>query len=333
MSQPSTRRPATPPPARRRLVAATVALALLISACGNSDDDGDAAGGGSGSAGTGIIHAGYLGDYSLIDEEFGTMVSVSVEDGVRTIETNALPNHDTGDFPNDGNPNTITEQDLTWEFPSEGTFIGDASSVRMTGVAVNGVKFEPGTGESVSCSSGENYRIEALQDLYDLGLDFNNAHVQPTGEYHYHGISELLVDAYDNDGDLVHIGFASDGFLIYYSKSGAYDSGYLLSDEARDGEGCVASGPDRDEIDLAGTAPDGSYTSDYVYDEAAGDLDACNGTTIDGTYAYIVTDTYPFIGRCLNGEPSADAGGGGGQGGPPGGEAPDAAAPGQAPGG
>ncbi len=124
---------------------------------------------------------------------------------------------------------------------------------------------------------------------------------------------------YDNDGDLVHIGFASDGFLISYSKSGAYDSGYLLSDEARDGEGCVASGPDRDEIDLAGTAPDGSYTSDYVYDEAAGDLDACNGTTIDGTYAYIVTDTYPFVTRCLNGETSGDAGPGGP---PPEGEAP-----------
>ena len=53
-------------------------------------------------------------------------------------------------------------------------------------------------------------------------LDFNNAHVQPTGEYHYHGISELLVDAYASDDDLVLVGFAADGHLMYYSKSGAY---------------------------------------------------------------------------------------------------------------
>jgi hypothetical protein len=56
-----------------------------------------------------------------------------------------------------------------------------------------------------------------------------------------------------------------------------------------------------------------------VWSDATGDLDECNGTEIDGTYAYIVTDTYPFISRCLNGEASADAGPGGP---PPDGEAP-----------
>jgi len=78
---------------------------------------------------------------------------------------------------------------------------GAQTEVRTTGVAVNGVKFEPGTAETVTCDSGETLRVEALQDINDLGLDFNNAHVQPTGEYHYHGASELLADA-DSTGDV-----------------------------------------------------------------------------------------------------------------------------------
>ena len=258
------------------------------------------------------------------------MVTVTVDGATRTIETNALPDHDTGDFPNSGNPNEITAQDLTWEFPTDPEFTGTATDVRVSGVAVNGVKFEPGTAETLTCSSGENYRIEALQDVYDLGLDFNNAHVQPTGEYHYHGISSLLVGAYETDEDLVHIGFAADGHLIYYSKSDAYASGYALSTEDRSGTDCLASGPNGTTIDVDGTAADGTYTSDWVWSADTGDLDACNGITIDGEYAYLITDEYPFVGRCLNGEftgggpdGAPPAGGGEGAAGTPRGGAPD----------
>ncbi|SVB78071.1 uncharacterized protein METZ01_LOCUS230925, partial [marine metagenome] len=48
----------------------------------------------------------YLGSYTLVDEEFGTMVTVAVDGSIRTIDSNALPDHETGDFPNNGNPNT-----------------------------------------------------------------------------------------------------------------------------------------------------------------------------------------------------------------------------------
>ena len=134
---------------------------------------------------------------------------------MRSIASNALPNHTTGDFPNSGNPNRISEQDVIHEFTTKPVYTGSSTEVLTTGVAINGVKFEPGTAESVACASGEFYRIEALQETYNLGLDSNNAHVQPTGEYHYHGVSQLLVDAFSTETDLVHIGFAADGFLIY----------------------------------------------------------------------------------------------------------------------
>lgn len=300
------------------VVAALLVTALAGAACststgdtaGGSDpestttgDSGSTIGTGVGDEVTGTLpESEYLGSYTLTDEEFGTMTTVTVEDGVRTIETNALPDHETGEFPNPGNPNSIRAQDQTWEFPADPQWSGEASEVRVPGVAVNGVKFEPGTAETVSCDTGETYRVEAIQGVYDLGLDFNNAHVQPNGEYHYHGISQLLVGAYDHEEDLVHVGFAADGHLIYYSKSGALSSGYVLSEQARSGTDCAISLPGGEAFDLEGSEPDGTYSSDWVHDGSTGDLDECNGTTIDGEYAYFVTDTYPYVSRCLKGD-------------------------------
>lgn len=263
-----------------------------------------------------VANAGYLDSYTLIDDSFGTQVTVTVDGDTRTIGSNTLPNHETGDFPNSGNPNTISEQDSSWTLTTDPTYTGQVSIVRETGVALNGVKFEPGTAESTECSSGEAYRIEGLQDMFDLGMDFNNAHVQPTGEYHYHGVSELLVDAFASGEDLVLVGFAGDGHLMYYSKSSAYQSSYSLSTTERSGTDCAYRGTS---VNLDGTSPDGTYVSDWVYTDGAGDLDECNGTTIGDEYAYVITEDYPYIPRCLMGE-STEA-------------APDGAAPGGAPGG
>lgn len=345
-----------------RLLAILAALLLLLSACGGDDTDAasttsDAAAAATSDADTDLVvddedddhdhdedddhghddedhdhdddavsvtdMSGYLGDYTLTDEEFGTEVTVTVADGVRTIVANSLPNHETGDFPNSGNPNTISEQSLSFEFTTEPVYTGTASFAQMPGVGLNGVTFEPGTAETATCSSGETYRIEALQDLYDLGLDMNNAHVQPGGQYHYHGLSELMVHAFDSDEDLVLVGFAADGHLMYVSKSDAYASSYSLSTETRTGTDCLISGPAGTVVDLEGTTPDGTYGSDWAYTEGAGDLDECNGIEIDGTYAYVITDEYPYIPRCLMGEAANTGGPGGGEAGEGQGSLPD----------
>lgn len=264
----------------------------------------------------------YLGSYNIEDTGFGTSVSVVVENQAktRTIESNALPNHETGEFPNPGNPNTISAQNKSWTLTTEPTFVGSATPVRETGVAVNGIKFEPGTAERATCASGEVHRIEAIQDITDLGLDFNNAHVQPTGEYHYHGVSELLVDLYSSDQDLVHVAFAADGHLIYYSKSGAYQASYRLGEGAREGTNCTYTpgGPIGGETITFGSDKDGSLTSDWDYNASYGQLDECNGVTVDGQYIYLITNEYPYVPRCLMGEVSAQGPGGGPGEGPPG---------------
>jgi len=55
-------------------------------------------------------------------------------------------------------------------------------------------------------------------------------------------------------------------------------------------------------VDMDGTNPDGTYDLDWIYEEGTGNLDACNGATINREYVYFLTNEYPYIPRCLNGE-------------------------------
>ena len=265
-----------------------------------------------------MVTSEYLGSYAISDPERGTEVVVTVDGDSRKIVSNTLPNHDVGTFPNEGNPNTMTAQAREWTLPLNPTFTGGAQWMREAGVAINGVKFEPQTAERFTCASGEVYSIEALEGFLDFGVDNNNAHVQPTGEYHYHGISQNLVDVSSQGADLVHIGFANDGFFIYYSPSNQYTPSYALKTDARTGTDCAYEKPGTlIEQEMEGTVPDGSFVSDWEYVEGKGDLDKCNGIEIGGQYAYVITDEYPYIPRCLNGEVENTGPGAGGQGGPP----------------
>ncbi|MGC6430990.1 MAG: YHYH protein [Jejuia sp.] len=248
----------------------------------------------------------YFGAYTLEDKGFGTRTIVKITGNVRTMVTNALPNHETGEFPGPGNPNTISAQNKTYSFPLNPKYIGVPNWVREPGVALNGVKFEPGTAEVVECDTGENYRVEAFQNMINLGLDFNNAHVQPSGAYHYHGTPTSVVESFDTGEDLVHVGFALDGFPIYYSKSGMYKPSYKLLGGNREGEDCTYE-TRRSSRDISiGGHHDGTYTSDFEFVEGSGDLDECNGINLDGNYIYLVTDEFPYVSRCLMGEVSTN---------------------------
>jgi hypothetical protein len=267
------------------------------------------------------LDSNYLGSYAIEVTGYGTQVSVTVSDqaNTRTIESNALPNHETGTFPNSGNPNTISEQNKSWTFTTDPVFVGTAAFAREPGVAINGVKFEPDTAERATCTSGEVHNIEAIQDITDLGLDFNLAHVQPTGEYHYHGVSDMLVEVFNTDQDLVHVAFAADGFLIYYSKSSAYEASYQIGTDDRDGTNCTYTQGGGGSTIVFGPQKDGSLKSDWEFSADYGDLDECNGITIDGQYIYLITNDYPYIPRCLMGQfsESAPAGAGADVGGAP----------------
>lgn len=99
-------------------------------------------------------------------------------------------------------------------------------------VAVNGVPFDPGTAEYWKNDRTSGWHIEAIGGGKSLGLDRNNAHVQPNGAYHYHGIPTGLLSNLNGNGGQSLIGYAADGFPIY-AQTSENRSSYELKKGAR----------------------------------------------------------------------------------------------------
>ena len=125
----------------------------------------------------------------------------------RILTGNGIPNHEVGTFPNANNPNTISEQNVSETFtlcPELVSETGEPAGGPAGAIAyaINSVKFDPATagrcnddGECSLAQGQGNWSIEALgHETFDFGDDMNHAHVQPSGEYHYHGMPELLID-------------------------------------------------------------------------------------------------------------------------------------------
>lgn len=251
----------------------------------------------------------------------------SCDSTTRSLSGNGIPNHEVGDFPNAGNPNTIGAQTVTASLPLSPSNSGTSNSNTISiGYALNSVKIEPNTdgscGDTVdSCvlaQGRDQWRIEALgQTTFDFGTDMNNGHVQPTGAYHYHGMPEKLVEKISPNKDkMVLVAWALDGYPMYarYGYQSADDANSTLV-ELR-GSYQLKSTPDTGRI-ATSELPMGTFAQDYEYVAGSGDLDDCNGRTgvtpeyPNGTYYYMFTDSYPYAPRCLKGEFTADLPGGG----------------------
>ena len=256
-----------------------------------------------------VVTAIDLDAYIQAFDEMYSSITIVWSDASWTIKSNGLPSHETGSFPNSGNPNTISEQDETYTITRYPVKTEIPTAVQVPGIAFNGVFYEPGTAETWQNDPTSGWNYEALQDTINLGLDDNNAHVQPTGAYHYHGIPTLFVEeqAQVSGSDLVMVGLASDGFPMYVSINKSHTPSYQLKTGTR------PDGP--------GGSYDGTFTQDFTFQEGSGTLDQCNGTTIttkeypDSTYAYLITETFPYITRCVYGtpDPSFKKGPGGGR--------------------
>lgn len=217
-------------------------------------------------------------------------VDVSETGSKTCIASNGIPDHTTGNFPNRGNPNRIKSQNIKFCVTSSPTK-GDRANyrVRTVGIATNGILIRPGTADWYDASSprghsrdrSSGWNLEGIGSK-KLGTDNQNAHVDHRGIYHYHGMPAALI----NTGEGTLMGYAADGFEIHYAGTSAQAS-YTLKAGKR------------------ATAPfgkhDGTYNQDWEYNAGAGNLDQCNGATVNGTYTYFATDSYPFFPRCLYG--------------------------------
>lgn len=201
---------------------------------------------------------------------------------------------------------------------------------RHYGVALNGVFFSPAPGPPfiyTNKNTGEfnwDWVFEPTNNQGDsteqVMLDCASAHTNASG-YHYHGeMFQYLetespgITSLGSLSEVHHVGWASDGFPIVY-KFGPDANGQMkellpsfqLKDGERPGDGIEAPcGPYT-----------GKYSVDYEYINGLGDLDECNGIESDITietalgletfqYYYVVTSSFPQIGRCLKGNVSLD---------------------------
>lgn len=263
---------------------------------------------------------------SLVYSAFNTTPSVnatstsswSCSSTTRNLTANGLPDHAVGTFPNANNPNAISAQTVTASLhlaPSlSATVTTLGPGTVATGYVLNGVKIDAATAgactdASVCSMTGNtgNWSIEALgQTSFNFGADSNNAHVQPGGTYHYHGMPEGFVSKLNKGVAMTLIGWAADGFPIYARY------GYTLATDATSAIKVIASSyrlKTTIPVNRPSTAsyPLGTFKQDYEYVAGLGDLDECNGRTgvtpefPAGTYHYFATDTYPYLQRCVKG--------------------------------
>jgi hypothetical protein len=236
------------------------------------------------------------------------------------LTSNSIPDHEVGAFPNTGNPNTIAEVAASAKFTlapvatSTATTLGGPRGA--VAYALNGIKFDPDTGGTcddtgANCSAAGgtgNWRMEALgQKSFNFGVDSSNAHVQPDGEYHYHGLPEGYISKLNKGQTMTLIGWAADGFPVYarYGYSTATDA--TSSIKAMTGSYKTKATPDtnRPATNLYAM---GTFKQDWEYVAGSGDLDECNGRIgvtpqfPKGIYHYYATDTYPFAQRCVKGK-------------------------------
>ncbi len=283
----------------------------------------------TGTASTTGSTAGVLCNYTDSTANSSTSVNATSTSSwtcgtARVLAANGLPDHAVGTFPNSGNPNTISAQTVAASYtltPALTTVASELGGPRgATGYVLNGVKIDASTAGScnnagTSCSLIDNsgaWSIEALgQTSFNFGTDSNNAHVQPDGAYHYHGMPEgFITKRGGGPTKMTLIGWAADGFPIYarYGYTVATNASSALK---------VITGSYQKVTTVSSTRPStttyplGTFRQDWEYKAGSGDLDECNGRTgvtpefPNGTYHYYATDSYPYLQRCVKGAVTA----------------------------
>lgn len=319
-------RVSTLPRAAAAKVGCVVMLAALAACGGGGSGSTDSTSGGGTTPTAGTSTADVLCSYASSTYNASASVKAtatatwSCSSTRRQLSANGLPDHDVGASPNGANPNTISAQSITFSGPVS-PVLGSAATALGgprgdIGFILNGVKIDAGTGGSCndsgsSCTLLGNagaWSIEALgQSSFNFGVDVNNAHVQPTGLYHYHGMPEGFIAKLGKGQAMTLVGWAADGFPIYarYGYSVAADAASAIKVIRSSYRLKAAPGANRPATSLY---PMGTFLQDYEYVAGLGDLDECNGRTgvtpefPKGIYHYYATDTYPYLQRCVKGQ-------------------------------
>ncbi|MEE3234481.1 MAG: YHYH protein [Candidatus Latescibacterota bacterium] len=265
----------------------------------------------------------------ITGKSFSGDVTISVSGSKCLFTTNAIPNHDMGeggDF-----ATAISTQNLSYEITttpvqagSPTTNIWKASVILLNGGTVDllpAACYGEGNNalgtEKIGCGPDlidHPWRYDAMSPLNSFGTDIHNAHVQPDGMYHYHADPNAIFEGDCNTMTAASpvIGFAADGFPVYGScinVNGTIRSAQS-SYQLKDGGGLRQSvagyqTPTAGNGGIASSNYDGQFRGDWEYTAGLGDLDQCNGMTVDGQYGYYVTSSFPWVLACYSGTPDA----------------------------
>jgi len=236
---------------------------------------------------------------------FDASVQITNDESLCSLWSNAIPNHDFNDQ-SAAFAHEVAQQEKTFVIARNPAIAAVTTALALStynAVMLNGVVVDLlaagcyGVGDGfIGCFNlNTPWRYDPMSPNSSFGTDQHNAHTQPDGRYHYHGDPLAMYDDNPGPNGSPVIGFAADGFPIYgpYFYDGIEVrkaiSGYTLK------LGTRPSGP--------GGSYDGTFIDDYEY-TAAGDLDECNGMTVDGQYGYYVTAAYPWILGCFKGTPN-----------------------------
>ncbi len=257
--------------------------------------------------------AAYVNDYKsnaldvATSENYKGDLKITVLDEQCVFTTNAIPNHNLNDGAQSF-PNSIAEQFDEYRIPLSPQRAADTTPLSLSvdnAIMLNGVKvdilaagcFGVGNGKIGCDDISQPWRYDPLFSASGFRVDSHNAHTQPDGTYHYHGAPNALFSATEVVESPV-VGFAADGFPIF----GSYfiDNGTVRkvrsSYRLKSGERPSGSGQ-------PGGVYDGTFRDDYEFIAGAGDLDACNGMVVEGSYRYYITDEFPYVLGCFSGTP------------------------------
>lgn len=254
-------------------------------------------------------------------------VTISANDSACTLAVNEVPNHDFNDD-NARFPANVSEQNGNYSIPVSPNFanrttqltLGIVNVVTLNGVVVDllaaacyDVGNEPLGSEKTGCGTDQinnPWRYDPMSSLNNFGTDSHNAHTQPDGTYHYHGDPLAMYDLNCETAATASpvIGFAADGFPVYGPcftdpTSGtvrkAASSFQLKSGVRQDETGYTT--PETGNGAIASNNYDGQFRGDYEYVAGSGDLDECNGMTVNGQYGYYLTNAFPWVLACYKG--------------------------------
>lgn len=148
-------------------------------------------------------------------KQFHKNVTVSFTSTDMIVQSNGIPDHETGKFPNEHNPNTIKPQNYRFVIPLHPQRADAATPTPMgpIGVAINGVPFYNQYNAQM-----QNAVEGPTAELFDSCC----GHPDPMGRYHYHKYPVCVHNPFkDQEQAGQHsplIGYAFDGYAIFGPK-------------------------------------------------------------------------------------------------------------------